>query len=71
MPREEFQVVSVAWAEVRWREVLPNALPAVACQQRPLQVDRSAVAVDSGSRLNEDPECGCRDGRDNLNFGSR
>ena len=31
----------------------PNALPAVDCQQCGLQVEKSRVAVDSGSRLND------------------
>ena len=34
-------------------QTLQNALPAVDCQQRGLQVDTSVVAADSGSRLNE------------------
>ena len=38
-----------------------NALPAVDCQRRCLQEDRTGVAVDFGSSFNRDPECGCRD----------
>ena len=38
------------------RKTPQNALPAGACQQRRLQVDKSAVAVASGSRLNERSE---------------
>jgi hypothetical protein len=40
---------------------LQNALPAVDCQQRCLSTRSLAVADDSGSSFNRDPERGCRD----------
>ena len=46
------------WYDVATRDITQNALPAVGCQQRPLQVATPGVAADSGSRLNEDPEHG-------------
>jgi hypothetical protein len=48
----------VAGSAFPWRhqtcKTLQNALPAVDCQRRCRQEDRSTVAADSGSRLNED-----------------
>ena len=38
------------------RCVPPNALPAVVCQQRCLSTRSLAVAADSGSSFNRDPE---------------
>jgi hypothetical protein len=49
--------------DVTTHTVTQNALPAVDYQQCRLQVSRFGVVVDSGSRLNEDPKRGCRDGR--------